>query len=148
MANSKLVKSPRARWKKDLIVLIFILVIFFSIVFYFTYIERTIPNNVLKEFNHIGFSTTSVNAPFDILAREGEEVRSRHPSRRLASYNSAKRIFTVVSNDTRTLKKKIKIVKEISDITGSYKICVSEKKQDVDIVLIKPDDLKEITNPR
>jgi len=87
---------------------------------------------VICEFNHIGFSTKSVNAPFDILAKEEKEDR----------------IFTVVSNDPRTLKKKIKIVKEISDITNSYKICVSEKKQDVDILLMKPDDLKEIRNSK
>ena len=85
---------------------------------------------VICEFNHIGFSTTSLNAPFDILAEEEEMV------------------FTVVSNDLRTLKKKIKIVRKISDMTGSYKICVSEKKQDVDIFIIKPDELKEIGNSK
>ena len=117
---------------------------------------------VIYEFNHIGFSTTQINAPFDILAQE--EVRSRHSvqdirpeglarmthqsSRMIASYDSAKRIFTVVSNDSRTLKKKIKIVRKISDMTDSYEICVSEKKQNVDIVLMKPDELKEISNSK
>lgn len=86
---------------------------------------------VIREFNHIGFSTTPVSAPFDIFVQEEE------------------RIFTVVSNDSRILRKKVKIVEKISEMTDTYTICVSEKKQkDFDIILIKPDELKGITSSR
>ncbi len=89
---------------------------------------------VINEFKNMGCSTTQVNAPFDILVK-GEK-------------QNEELIFTVVSKDPRTIKKKIKIVTEISDMAKGYKVCVSEKRQNIDIVFIRPDELKEIHNSR
>lgn len=96
---------------------------------FMTDLKRT----VLQEFKKIGLETSLTNAPFDILARE----REHH-----------EKILTVVSDDHEGLKRKVEIIKDISEITGGYKICISNRTQDLDILVIKPKELSEIKGTR
>lgn len=84
---------------------------------------------VYKEFIDLGFSASLTNAPFDLLATE-----RRHNER----------ILTVVSNDRKGLRRKVEIMTQISEITGAKRLCISNRGADLDIVVIKPEDLFEI----
>lgn len=84
---------------------------------------------VLREFKNIGLDTSLTNAPFDILARE----REHH-----------EKILTIVSDDREGLKRKVEIIKDISKIAGGYKVCISNRAHDLDVLVIKPKELSEI----
>ncbi|RLI93635.1 MAG: hypothetical protein DRO90_03300, partial [Candidatus Altiarchaeales archaeon] len=84
---------------------------------------------VLREFKNIGLDTSLTNAPFDILARE----REHH-----------EKILTIVSDDREGLKRKVEIIKDISEITGGYKVCISNRARDLDVLVIRPKELSEI----
>ncbi len=88
---------------------------------------------VMGGLENMGFEVLSTIAPFDIVADE---------------VSCDKRILTLISNDTRRLGRKIEVVNEVSQIIGSYRVCVSERKQDVDIPLIKPRELIDIKDSR
>jgi len=92
-----------------------------------TSLKRT----VLKEFRDIGLSSQATNAPFDIFALE-----TSHEDR----------ILSIVSDDGRRIGMKIQILSEASEIIGGYRICISNRKQDADIPIMKPRDLAEIKN--
>ncbi len=88
---------------------------------------------VLQEFRKIGFLTSLTNAPFDIVASEtskGEET-----------------ILTIVSDDTRRLKQKADMIRELSDIMDAYNVCISNRNQDINIPIMKPGDLENISEP-
>lgn len=88
-----------------------------------TLLKRT----VLEEFRKIGFFTSITNAPFDLLAEE-----SHH-----------KRVLTIAS-DSRHLERKAELIKRISRMVDSYSVCISHRKQVVDIPALKLQDLKDI----
>ena len=79
-----------------------------------------------QSFNKLGFSTSLTNAPFDVVARESETI------------------YTAVSDDGRRLKLRVEKIKEISDIMGGYSICISNRKQNLDSLIIKPSELEDI----
>ena len=83
---------------------------------------------VLEKFRDMGFSAILTNAPFDIVAMESEDER----------------ILTTVSDDSRRLKRKIDTIDEISNIIGSYRVCISNRHEDSDVIIIKPRDLDKI----
>jgi len=83
---------------------------------------------VLEKFRDIGFFAALTNAPFDIVAMESEDER----------------ILTTVSDDSRRLRRKIDTINEISEIIGSYSICISNRHEDSDVVIMKPRDLSRI----
>ncbi|RLI90627.1 MAG: hypothetical protein DRO89_05515 [Candidatus Altiarchaeales archaeon] len=83
---------------------------------------------VLEKFRDMGFSAILTNAPFDIVAMESEDER----------------ILTTVSDDSRRLKRKIDTIDEISNIIGSYRVCISNRHEDSDVIIIKPRDLNKI----
>ncbi len=91
----------------------------------------TFKKTVLDELINIGFLTFLTNAPFDIIAKE-----RRHE----------KKILSVVSNDAKTIEKKVEVSKKITSITGDYSICISEKNQDLSIPVIKLRDLGSLHN--
>ncbi len=93
---------------------------------YLTELQRI----VVKEFKEIGFRTSVTNAPFDVLAKENEMV------------------FTIASDDSRRLEKKAALVTEISEMFDAYKLCISNRRQDLEIVVMKPGELGEVRNPR
>jgi putative transcriptional regulator len=84
---------------------------------------------VFNEFISMGFDASLTNAPFDLLATDLKQNQ---------------RILTVVSNDRKGLKRKVEILTRISAITGCRKLCISNRGADLDIVVIKPEDLLEI----
>lgn len=96
--------------------------------------DRQVSNlrkRVLDELHSIGFSTSSTNAPFDVVARERDSL------------------FTVVSNDWRRLERKIELCSELSHILGFYSLCVSERRLDLEgTCVLKPSDLEGIGRPR
>ncbi|HIE33931.1 MAG TPA: helix-turn-helix domain-containing protein, partial [Candidatus Altiarchaeales archaeon] len=96
------------------------------------YSLSSIKRIALNELIKIGFSAQSTNAPFDIHAIEKEEDR----------------IFIVASNDGRRLRSRIDLVKEISDIIGGYRICISDRNEDTDITIMKPRELREISDTK
>jgi putative transcriptional regulator len=85
---------------------------------------------VYEEFKNIGFETSITNAPFDIYASKNE------------------RILSVVSNDWRRLKQRINVIRSIANLLGGYSLCVSERHIDVDVSVLKPDELHEINSPK
>ena len=102
---------------------------------------------VIREFNNIGFSTSLMNAPFDVLAKEKKwEYGSGKVTKKMEK--EQKLVFAIVSNNTEVLKRRVSIVREISEITGGYEICVSERRLDIDSMVMKPDELREFRDPR
>lgn len=85
---------------------------------------------VKEEFESIGFHTDLTNAPFDMVASQRE------------------RVFSVVSNDWRRLEDKINVLEEISDITGGYTVCISERRVKSETSVLSPEDLSKIKSPR
>ncbi len=102
---------------------------------YMEYITLTsLKKMVIDELNSIGFLAFPTNAPFDIIAKE--QVHK-------------KRILSVVSNDVKTIERKMEINRRITEITGDYSVCISEKKHRLlNIPVIRPVDLSVIKNPR
>jgi predicted transcriptional regulator len=85
---------------------------------------------VRKEFQNIGFDTTLTSAPFDMVA-----CRERS-------------VFSVVSNDWRRLEDKLTMLGEISELMGSYGLCISERKVKAGVSVISPRDLAQIKSPK
>lgn len=92
---------------------------------FMTDLKRT----VLREFIGMGFETSLTNAPFDILASEREH---------------GEKILTIVSNDRQGLRRKVEVIRDISEITGCHKVCISNRGQNLDVLVIKPRELSEI----
>jgi len=90
-----------------------------------TSLKRT----VLKEFRDIGLTSQATNAPFDIFALE-----TSHEDR----------ILSIVSDDGRRIGMKVRMLTEASDIIGGYKVCISNRRQDADILIMKPKELAEV----
>lgn len=88
----------------------------------------------ISELMDIGFKISLTHAPFDLVAIEVPEEKEK--------------IFALVSNDPRGLKKRATIIQKISETLHSYKVCISEKDQDIDILVIKPRDLRKISDAR
>lgn len=81
-------------------------------------------------FKNIGFSTSITNAPFDMIAKE------------------KKMIFSAISNDKKGIKRKITVLESMSEITGAYPLCITERRVDIDTKTIKPSDLEDIKTPK
>jgi putative transcriptional regulator len=81
------------------------------------------------EFRKMGFDAAVTNAPFDILVEE----RKRR-----------EKVLSIVSDDRKGLKKKVGIIRDISDMTGYRMVCISNRAQGLDVVVIKPKELREI----
>lgn len=88
-----------------------------------------IKRGALHDLMKLGFDASLTNAPFDIYAV------SRKPE---------ERILTVVSNDRVGLQRKVEIMSTISEITGARKVCISNRTQKLDVVVIKPKRLSEM----
>ena len=89
----------------------------------------SLKKTVLREFRNIGLSSQATNAPFDILSLENSHE---------------KRILSIVSDDGRRIGMKVEMLTEASEIIGGYKVCISNRRQDADILIMKPDELAEI----
>jgi predicted transcriptional regulator len=85
---------------------------------------------VFEEFRKMGFDASVTNAPFDIVA---EERRKKE------------RILSVVSDDRKGLKRKVEIIRDISEMTGYRMVCISNRAKGLDVVVIKPKDLMDIS---
>lgn len=77
-------------------------------------------------FRDIGFDASFTKAPFDIVLKDEETV------------------FTTVSNDWRRLKRKIRVVEEISETIGGVGVCITERTKKASGIVLKPEDLKGI----
>lgn len=88
---------------------------------------------VISELQNLGFKISITNAPFDLVALEIPENE---------------RVFAIVSNDLIGLKKRAEIIKKISSMLNAYKVCISERKHEIDILVIKPKDLSEISRAK
>ena len=91
----------------------------------------SLKKTVLREFQSIGLSSQATNAPFDILSLENSHE---------------KRILSIVSDDGRRIGIKVEMLTEASEIIGGYRVCISNRRQDADILIMKPDELAEIKN--
>ena len=82
-----------------------------------------------QEFQNIGFTASLTNAPFDIVAAEtgGNE-----------------RILTIASDDRKGLIRKVEIIKDISEMTGCLRVCITNRSCDLDVAVIKPKEFSEI----
>ncbi len=85
---------------------------------------------VLEKFQNLGFSTALTNAPFDIVAIELNNER----------------VITTVSDDSRRLRLKVEIMNDVSEILGIYGVCISNRNEDSDVVILKPGELNEIND--
>jgi putative transcriptional regulator len=85
---------------------------------------------VADKLENIGFSTSIINAPFDVVAREHETV------------------YTVVSDDNRRLERKISLVNEIAKVVGGYGLCVTRRHVGrKGVAVLKPEELDEFASP-
>jgi putative transcriptional regulator len=82
-----------------------------------------------QEFRNMGFSASFTNAPFDIIAAETE---------------GSERILTIASDDRKGLMRKAELIKDISEMTGCLRVCITNRSCDIDVVVIKPRELSEI----
>ena len=82
-----------------------------------------------KELSNMGLDPSLTNAPFDILAVEKEH---------------GQKILTLVTDDLKGLHRRVEIIKEISEMTGYRRVCISNRAHNVDVVVIKPKDLPGI----
>jgi putative transcriptional regulator len=82
-----------------------------------------------QEFQNMGFSASFTNAPFDIIAAETE---------------GTERILTIASDDLKGIMRKAEIIKNISEMTGCLRVCITNRSCDLDVVVIKPKELSEI----
>lgn len=82
-----------------------------------------------QEFQNMGFTASLTNAPFDIVAAETPE---------------SERILTIASDDRKSLIRKVELIKDISEMTGCLRVCITNRSCDLDVVVIKPKDLSEI----
>ena len=82
-----------------------------------------------QEFQNMGFSASFTNAPFDIVASES---------------GGSEKILTIASDDRKGLIRKAEIIKEISDMTGCLRVCITNRACDLDVVVIKPKELSGI----
>ena len=78
---------------------------------------------------YVGLDPSLTNAPFDILAVEKEH---------------GQKILTLVTDDLKGLHRRVEIIKEISEMTGYRRVCISNRAHNVDVVVIKPKDLPGI----
>lgn len=86
---------------------------------------------VIRDLENIGFSTLPTNAPFDIFAREKSD--------------ESEKLFTIVSNDGKRLRHRIKLINEISELLEGYRICISDRREDnAEVLIIKPGELHKI----
>ncbi len=86
----------------------------------------------ISDLEHLGFKTSLTHAPFNLVAIESTEGK----------------IFTVVSNDARGLEIKAELIRKISDLLHCYKVCISEKDRDLDILAITPKELKKLSQAK
>jgi len=85
--------------------------------------------SAFQEFQNMGFSASFTNAPFDIIAAETE---------------GSERILTIASDDRKGLMRKAELLKDISEMTGCLRVCITNRSCDIDVVVIKPKELSEI----
>jgi len=81
---------------------------------------------VAEKLDHMGFSTSITNAPFDVVARDDENV------------------YTVVSNDQRRLEHKVELMGQITRMVGGHSMCVTSRQVSFGkrgVVVMKPEDL-------
>lgn len=82
-----------------------------------------------QEFQNMGFSASFTNAPFDIVAAET---------------HGGEKILTIASDDRKGLKRKAEIIRDISEMTGCLRVCITNRACDLDVVVIRPKELSEI----
>jgi putative transcriptional regulator len=82
-----------------------------------------------QEFRNMGLAASFTNAPFDIIAAETA---------------GSERILTIASDDRKGLMRKAEIIKEIAEMTGCLRVCITNRSCDLDVVVIKPRELSEI----
>lgn len=84
---------------------------------------------VILDLERIGFKTSPTHAPFNLVAiKSGQE-----------------KIFTVVSNASKGLEKKTQLIQKISDLLQRPKACISEKGQNLDILVVSPEELEKLS---
>lgn len=81
-----------------------------------------------QEFQNMGFTVSMTNAPFDIVAAE----------------TGGERILIIASDDRKGLIRKVEIIKDISDMTGCLRVCITNRSCDLDVAVIKPKEFSEI----
>ncbi|MDD5111749.1 MAG: helix-turn-helix domain-containing protein [Candidatus Altiarchaeota archaeon] len=86
---------------------------------------------VARKLSDMGFSTSIVNAPFDVVARKRETV------------------FAVVSNDQRRLENKIRLVREVTGMVGGYGLCVTDRQVVFKdgVAVLRPSELDDFDSP-
>jgi predicted transcriptional regulator len=86
---------------------------------------------VAGKLQDMGFSTSIVNAPFDVVARKRETV------------------FAVVSNDQRRLEHKVRLVHKLTGMVGGYGLCVTDRQVVFKdgVAVLKPSDLDDFDSP-
>ncbi len=77
----------------------------------------------------MGFIASFTNAPFDIIAAETA---------------GSERILTIASDDRKGLMRKAELIKDIAEMTGCLRVCITNRSCDLDVVVIKPKELSEI----
>ena len=82
-----------------------------------------------RELRNMGLDPSLTNAPFDILAVEKEHDQ---------------KILTLVTDDLKGLHRRVEIIKDISEMTGYRRVCISNRAHGVDVVVIRPKELSEI----
>ena len=82
-----------------------------------------------QEFRNMGLTASFTNAPFDIIAAETV---------------GSERILTIASDDRKGLMRKAELIKDISEMTGCLRVCITNRSCDIDVVVIKPKELSEI----
>jgi putative transcriptional regulator len=82
-----------------------------------------------QEFQNMGFTVSMTNAPFDIVAAETI---------------GGERILTIASDDRKGLIRKVEIIKDISEMTGCLRVCITNRSCDLDVAVIKPKEFSEI----
>ena len=88
---------------------------------------------IAAELKDIGFFAMPTNAPFDVFAKE-----------RIS-------LLTIINTDKRILKRKIEVVLNISEMIGSYSMCITEhrdKNIDERVIYVTSSDLKEFKSAK
>ncbi|MFH1722371.1 MAG: helix-turn-helix domain-containing protein [Candidatus Altiarchaeota archaeon] len=105
----------------------------------------SLKRRVLDIFDDLGFNASLTNAPFNLLAFDSERKVGKKKSDKARSEDE---VFTIISNDPVKLERRVDVVREISDIVGGYTVTVSERTFDCGFPIIRPDELKELSDKK
>lgn len=84
---------------------------------------------VISDLGGLGFKTSLTHAPFNLIAIESARGK----------------VFTIISNDARSLEIKAELIRKISELLHCYKVCISEKEMNLDILAITSKELKKLS---